>query len=687
MQEEFLLDMSKELKKYFFVIQKKQMTYQNARFKNSGNNEGDVLNFFNDTVRNLIQKNGGDNTFSTFSEEFHEKDIALAIGEKTHLMLTHPNHTISQIEKSFISMEIEFEVGFEEEVKWKNWMDEHVTIIREEEEEDEEEEVKPPEGEENQKGEEEEGEEPPEGKDPPEGEENQKGEEEEGEEPPKGDENQKGEEEDGNAEEGGFFKKVKRIKKVDWTPKDKYQLNQIFVGFKDAVEIISECRFFCDGKLIKEYHQNEMIRESFAYNSIKTRDSKITAPHSHSLWENVEMMSPNVCGVFIPLEKFKWSENHKQTFVPIKMELIIPFTDQLVLQAWRLYPNAIIGEIVEEIRTSLEGLVWCQIQPKNVAQIRQFWENNTDLAVPGMFEANIPKRFIQIGQEGKIIKTITGNEALRWPIKNNTLIVNRKKKPMITKGRTNCFGFGVKPAVVDGLLEIFNEEIYIPAQELTRHIFEQKHTEKGIVCSKIVPLRNATNITMMFPRNYHDTTCFQNPMYKNVQLLIDKKVYPQQEFENTWDGRFVQYQLYANELDGVEATKEFMESISRPINNIYDHSLKRFYSTTFDNTSFGLNFQLERGNAGYVFDGIDTGCRGVKIEFRGDRIDIDENVKLGDNDTYLYPATYDNGDVADAEYQPQIPPPEMWICSDTFWTWSAENGVEYHKEGLPVGYE
>ena len=44
-------------------------------------------------------------------------------------------------------------------------------------------------------------------------------------------------------------------------------------------------------------------------------------------------------------------------------------------------------------------------------------------------------------------------------------------------------------------------------------------------------------------------------MYKNVQLLIDKKVYPQPEFENTWDGRFVQYQLCANELDGVEATQ------------------------------------------------------------------------------------------------------------------------------------
>lgn len=30
------------------------MTYQNAQFKNCGNDEGDILYFFNDTLRNFI---------------------------------------------------------------------------------------------------------------------------------------------------------------------------------------------------------------------------------------------------------------------------------------------------------------------------------------------------------------------------------------------------------------------------------------------------------------------------------------------------------------------------------------------------------------------------------------------------------------------------------------------------------
>ena len=91
------------------------MSYENSRYKNIGNDEGDVLNFFGN-LRNLIQKNGGDNTFSSYTEDFHEKTIPFYTGEKTKLMLTHPNHTISQIEKGFIEMTVEFQVGFEKPI-------------------------------------------------------------------------------------------------------------------------------------------------------------------------------------------------------------------------------------------------------------------------------------------------------------------------------------------------------------------------------------------------------------------------------------------------------------------------------------------------------------------------------------------------------------------------------------------
>lgn len=57
---------------------------------------------------------------------------------------------------------------------------------------------------------------------------------------------------------------------------------------------------------------------------------------------------PCECGVYIPLSKFERGQS-----------VNVKFTDLLALQSWRLYPNHILREFEEEIRTSLDFLVWC----------------------------------------------------------------------------------------------------------------------------------------------------------------------------------------------------------------------------------------------------------------------------------------------------------------------------------------
>uniref|UniRef100_UPI0025583AF8 hypothetical protein n=1 Tax=Lactobacillus taiwanensis TaxID=508451 RepID=UPI0025583AF8 len=280
------------------------------------------------------------------------------------------------------------------------------------------------------------------------------------------------------------------------------------------------------------------------------------------------------------------------------------------------------------------------------------------------------------------------------------LIINPSKRPEVKVGRTNLMGFGVKPEVIENLLSSFHEPVIIPSQELTRYIFEQKVNESGdIILKKFVPLKNATNITMMFPRHTNDCTVFENIFCKNIQLQVDKRFYPQIEFANTWDGRFVRYQLMASELDDLEPTKEIIQSLSRPLNDV--NTFYRYYEIPYDNTDFSINFQLERGNAGYVFDGLDTNTRDVLIQFKASfpkfrysnanntyyypDTTSDNNVLTDpDNNTYRNPYTEINGDIIET-----IPPPspEMWICSDTYWTWSVDDGVKYHHEGIPEGYE
>ena len=540
------------------------MTYLNAQTKNIGNNEGDVLNFFQSKVRNLIQKNGGDHSFSFIMEEWTNKDAPMPVGTKTRIKLTHSGHTISQIEKSFNTVLLEFDINLDTNI-------------------------------------------------------------------------------DMSADEHG--------------------LNKIFVGFKNAVEFFEDCRFWVDGRLLDTYRQDELQRESFAYNSIKPRDCKAAAKYSHSLWENVSQFSPSVCGCYVDLKDLTDKKKHRVT-----IELSIPFDDQLALQAWQLYPNKICGEIEEEVKTSLSALVWCQVNPNVVKETLQFLD---DKPIEDDFSnavVAITRKFTQIGNPSNIVVEYTSKNANE--LKVGKVILNASNGT-IQLGRSNLAGFGLKEGTFNGLVRELQEPLLIPAQELTREIFEGSAKPNGLEVSKSIPLRNVTNITMMFPKRSSDITCFDNIMYQNVQLTVNKRTYPDTEFHSTCGARFYQHMLIANELDGVlQPPQEFEDSFTQPLNDPV--SGERYKNCRSDGTSFGINFQLERSNAGYVFDGVDTGSTSVTVTFRG------QPMYRGENDTYY------NFDPSEPNIHPVAP--EAWICQDSYFIWSTK-GVEYHRDDIPAGYE
>ena len=555
------------------------MTYANAQAKNLGNDEGDVLSFFQNKLRNLIQRNGGDHSFTWIMEEFKDKDAPLPVGTKTKIKLTHSGHTISQIEKGF------------------------VTVLVDE---------------------------------------------------------------------------ILQLSEAIDVSADINRLMKIYAVFKDAVEFYEDGRFWIDGKLLDTYRQDELQRESFAYNSILPRDAKATAKFSHSTWENVSQYSPSIAGVWIDLIDIADGKPHTFT-----AEYTIPFNKLLALQSWQLYPNKICGEIEFEVKTSLRALVWGQVNPNVVKETLQFLDDKPiDEELPAVIP--ITRKFTQIGNPATIVseyKTVASNDleegAIAVKAGENTISLKTKKLTLnvlggtIQLGRSNLAGFGLKPGVYQGLVRELQTPLLIPSQELTREIFEGTAKANGLEISKSIPLKNATNITMMFPKSPTDITCFDNIMYQNVQLVVNKRTYPDTEFRDTCSARFYQHQLIANELDGcLEATQEFEDSFTQPLNDPVTG--KRYTNCRSDGTSFGINFQLERSNAGYVFDGIDSGSNSITVTFRG------QPMYRGIDDTYYIPDP-ENPDV-------HPPAPEAWICSDTYFTWSV-NGVEYHGNDIPAGYE
>ena len=458
--------------------------------------------------------------------------------------------------------------------------------------------------------------------------------------------------------------------------KDTNKLLRVFVGLKNAAEFYGKLDTLCENVMLKNT-QDEAVREQFAYNSIKGRSQKATAKFSHSTWENVSNMNESVCGIYIPCADIADAQPHQ-----FAMELTIPYQDFLKYQAFTLYPNKIAGELKELVQTSLEGFVWAPINPSIVKERIEFLDDKT---IAESFPSNLAltRKFTQIGNPANIViemKDGTAPTADEGYLKvtngsaNGIDVKLGKASLSITSGtveimRTNIAGFNLKPECHSQIYQLLKTPIIIPSQTLDRRIFASAATSNGIDANIDIALSNATNITVMFPKRHNDCTCFDNIMYQNVSLSVNKHEYPDTEV-STIGARFYQMQLVANELDGtLEATKEFEDSFTDPLNDTTTGT--RYKNCRSDATSFGINFQLERPNAGYVFDGIDTDTKTVPISFKG------KPIYTGENDTYY---------IFDPDHKDQHPPPpELWICQDTYFTMSTD-GLKYHGPETPAGY-
>ena len=443
--------------------------------------------------------------------------------------------------------------------------------------------------------------------------------------------------------------------------KDTNKLLRVFVGLKNAAEFFGKLDTLCENVMLKNT-QDEAVREQFAYNSIKGRSQKATAKFSHSTWENVSNMNESVCGIYIPCADIADAQPH-----PFAMELTIPYQDFLKYQAFTLYPNKIAGELKELVQTSLEGFVWAPINPSIVKERIEFLDDKT------IAESN-PANIVIEMKDGTAPTADEGYLKVTNGSANGIDVKLGKASLLITAGtiemmRTNIAGFNLKPECHSQIYQLLKTPIIIPSQTLDRRIFASAAKANGIDANIDIALSNATNITVMFPKRHNDCTCFDNIMYQNVSLSVNKHEYPDTEV-STIGARFYQMQLVANELDGtLEATKEFEDSFTDPLNDTTTGT--RYKNCRSDATSFGINFQLERPNAGYVFDGIDTDTKTVPISFKG------KPIYTGENDTYY---------IFDPDHKDQHPPPpELWICQDTYFTMSTD-GLKYHGPETPAGY-
>ena len=437
---------------------------------------------------------------------------------------------------------------------------------------------------------------------------------------------------------------------------DTEKLGKIFVGFKSSNQLLDQLQIYSNN-LSTGYQQNECCREGFCYSTIKPYSEKKTRKYTHSLYENVSDYSQSVCGTYVDLVDIMDGQKHD-----VEFEMNLPFEDMLALQAFDLYPNRIVGDIEIRFYVKPAGLVYCQVDPRKIKEVKEFMEDST---IASTFKS-IPifkHGFTQIGNDSKIAALNVGSDKSITPTTES--ITLSCLGLTVTACKSNMFGFGVKESTLQAIEQMFSEPVSIPSQQLDYNAFPTAPTAAGVQGTMNSPLSNITSITVVFPKHANDYTCFDNPIYHNLQLTINGKNYPDEPV-STLGARFLQYQLVASELDGgIQCTKEFEDSLTMPKNK---DDGTRYKNTLSDASSFMLNIQTERSRGGYLFDGLDSNGQNVPIQIRG------QPIHSGDGDTYFN---------CDETGQNHPPPPQVFFCRDTYFTVDIHDGLVYHLKGCP----
>jgi hypothetical protein len=453
------------------------------------------------------------------------------------------------------------------------------------------------------------------------------------------------------------------------------EIPQLFVGFKNSAEILDQLQVICRGRSVG-IQDNECLREGFAYNTIRSVETK-KKRYDHSLWEHVDERRSGVCGTYIPITKFVKGNADATVLsiqpVTVTFEVNLPITDILCMQAFTLYPNFCLGDLELKFYVKRSGLVWAQVSPLKmwqqcVAGLGQWTYDPVRLGQITSMDGNIKHGFTQIANPATITTGFWygGKTPMVTSTGPCTLTCTNF---IVTRCKSTILAFNVRETARLGIQNFFSKSQYLPSQELVYYAFPHPATANGFQSSINVPLHNCNCISFMFPRDPKDRTVFENINYQNVQCTIANNNYPSDPFTTT-GARFLQYQLIASDLDGpIEPSKEYIDSIA----GAKVHASFTTRAKLFDESSFMLNIQLERSGAGYCFDGIDTNGQNISIQLKGNPI------TSGITDTYY--CAEGTGD--DPEKYKHPPPPEAWICQETFWEMNTQIGIRYMSTGLP----
>jgi hypothetical protein len=330
-------------------------------------------------------------------------------------------------------------------------------------------------------------------------------------------------------------------------------------------------------------------------------------------------------------------------------------------QALDFYPN-MIGQLELAMYIQPRYAVWAVLDSRKVSDVKAFFEDSpVGIDWTTLDGLPISRKFAQIGNPLNVItlfKVAAGVPELDFGPRRLTCVGCR-----VTEMIANISGFRCTQKTLEALRELYQSPWYIPAEYLEFYAFPTPPDANGLHATTQITAHNVKDIYLMFPQRANDFTVFENPVIDNFYVKILGQQYPERVYD-TYSTRFYQNMIMAADLDaGLKPTKDFIDSYAMR-KNANDLSGTRYSNTLRDNTNFALIIQTERNQSGYVFDGIDSQGQSTPLE-------IHFNPLYPQNNTYF--------DVDPNEPTLHPPPPQIWLCTDAFWSADILNGLVWHK--------
>ena len=305
----------------------------------------------------------------------------------------------------------------------------------------------------------------------------------------------------------------------------------LFIGWKSAFEAIRQYDILVNSSPI--YTQSFAGTESFIQDQILTELVKNTSPFTYTSYEQVQKMSPNVCGTYIDFNDGDYAAN---TTMSIEIPIKILLSQFLILKNLK-YLCSWMGKWELRVYFNWENLVVAPIKPSfNLSNFGAYTIKNTkpDTATIG---------FTQVGDTFKGISDLTVAVGIAEVTTADEIVSVTSMETSSVE--VNLATFQLRMDVNEELKARYSDKpLTFPVNTLQISRFSgtpnwgaAKTQLNTVLCQSV---NNCDTVFILFPSTPNERTVFRNPKLDSLQLFCGEfGAYPQQPIKTYNDPKFL----------------------------------------------------------------------------------------------------------------------------------------------------